>query len=176
MTVNSSSEAHEGPNLRQIAWQTGEEDCTRGYPDRQTHKPTGNLRRFVRCLFACIKSIGPPLQTSQKCKLLLHLGNSLAFSVDNKLSLTYDFIYLHSSSTTDAKPSPHVSPVAFPQWPLPKRTRLFLTREEPRNLCQPLLSVLIAICPARRTCCRNIRNYESVSSAPPTRSLPPPTI
>ena len=27
----------------------------------------------------------------QKCKLLLHLGNSRAFSVDNKLGLSYDF-------------------------------------------------------------------------------------
>ena len=27
----------------------------------------------------------------RKCKLLLHLGNSRAFFVDNKLSLSYDF-------------------------------------------------------------------------------------
>jgi signal transduction histidine kinase len=37
------------------------------------------------------------------------LGNFVAFSVDNNLGLTYDFIYLHSSSLANAIPSPCVS-------------------------------------------------------------------
>jgi hypothetical protein len=44
---------------------------------------------FALCSVLENRSVYPELLL--KCKLLLHLGNSIAFSVDNKLCLTYDF-------------------------------------------------------------------------------------
>lgn len=32
----------------------------------------------------------------RKCKVLLHLGNSIAFLIDNRGPLPYDFCYRHS--------------------------------------------------------------------------------
>jgi hypothetical protein len=48
---------------------------------------------------------------TSKCKVLLHLGNSIAFSVDNKLRLTYDFTHRRTYAVSGFVPSP-VSPVA----------------------------------------------------------------
>ncbi len=62
-------------------------------PPSPTPKPA-RKREFAALLFALPSvSENPPngLRSSQKCKLLLHLGNSRAFSVDNKMRLTYDF-------------------------------------------------------------------------------------
>src|SRR5271169_2610178 len=62
-------------------------------PPSPTAKPA-RKREFAALLFA-LPSVsenrpnGP--RGSQKCKLLLHLGNFRAFSVDNKMRLTYDF-------------------------------------------------------------------------------------
>jgi len=59
----------------------------------RTEKPV-KQRQFPALLFAfCSVLINPAVSSSsaQKCKLLLHLGNSRAFYVDNKLCLTYDF-------------------------------------------------------------------------------------
>jgi hypothetical protein len=42
----------------------------------------------------CSVSENPSVEAprTRRCKLLLHLGNSRAFSIDNDLSLSYDFL------------------------------------------------------------------------------------
>jgi len=64
------------------------------FPPCSTPKPARE-REFAALLFVvCSLSKNPAVRVgiSQKCKLLLHLGNSRAFSVDNNLRLTYDFL------------------------------------------------------------------------------------
>ena len=46
-------------------------------------------RRFA--FYSILGNSPTPAEIWQKCKLLLHLGNFRAFSVDNKLGLSYDF-------------------------------------------------------------------------------------
>ena len=104
------------------------------------HAPTTNGHRarnprlFVRFLFGPRKPIWYTAKTRSKCKLLLHLGNFRAFSVDNDYCLTYDFC-------TDISPKWRVqfllspfNPVVFPHGDWSKRTSMFLTQEEPQNL------------------------------------------
>ncbi len=55
----------------------------------RTAKPA-KQQKFPALLFAMYslsKNLPSPAVSLQKCKLLLHLGNSCAFSVDNKLCL-----------------------------------------------------------------------------------------
>ena len=57
----------------------------------KTPKEAGILGHWIRLPFVFLKF---PLlsQSTQKCKLLLHLGNFRAFLVDNEWHLKYDFL------------------------------------------------------------------------------------
>jgi len=62
-------------------------------PPSSTSKPAKEQEFAVRLFvfYSLSKNPAPRVCNAQKCKLLLHLGNSRAFSVDNNLPLTYDF-------------------------------------------------------------------------------------
>jgi hypothetical protein len=58
--------------------------------DGETRKTPGVFGHFIRRLFAAYHRL-PTAIAPQKCKLLLHLGNSVSFFVDKAGTLTYDF-------------------------------------------------------------------------------------
>jgi len=133
-----------------------------------TPKPAGK-RRFTAYTFVFYSICGnsPSLRSKHpKCKLLLHLGNSRAFFVDNKLSLSYDFSTGGCPEIDRcSSPSPRLN-LWFSKWLLSKRIRVFPKRERPRAWRLRLPSgLLTAMSPARRTCCRNIRLCGSATSA-----------
>jgi hypothetical protein len=85
------------------------------FPPSSTAKSTKE-RLFSALLFAfCLVPQNPATQVCnlQKCKLLLHLGNSPAFSVDNNLRLSYDFLTGTRPEMACAIPLSPCKPVVF---------------------------------------------------------------
>jgi hypothetical protein len=63
-------------------------------PPSSTPKPARERELAALFFVFCSRSKNLAVRVCipQKCKLLLHLGNSRAFSVDNNLRLSYDFL------------------------------------------------------------------------------------
>lgn len=64
------------------------------YPNSQD-RPICIPRQFAFC--SLIAHPPTTLRFAQKCRVLLHLGNSVSFFVDNADYVPYDFDYRHCS-------------------------------------------------------------------------------
>lgn len=88
----------------------------------ESDKVAGYLFAFhsIKC-----KSGKSPSGT-QKCRVLLHIGNSLSFFIDNAGGLPYDLRHQHLSELGAVPPSLG-QPVVTSEWLLPTRIRVLLT-------------------------------------------------
>jgi hypothetical protein len=69
---------------------------------------------------------GQSTSRTQKCRVLLHIGNSLSFFIDNAGGLPYDLRHQHSWDLGAVPPSLG-QPVVTSEWLLPTRIRVLLT-------------------------------------------------
>jgi hypothetical protein len=88
--VNPAIPASEGPNewCTPASYPSIPANCPPSYPKSRSAQPI-SPHIFAFCL--CLRKEPSGAAKTGKCKLLLHLGNSIAFSVDNQIGLTYDF-------------------------------------------------------------------------------------
>jgi hypothetical protein len=87
--------APQRPNLEPSVPEGSPQNTSISGKQAELPRRTVNFGRYVRCLFA-LDFAPEPLSGARKCKLLLHLGNSVAFFIDKPDTLPYDFSCQHS--------------------------------------------------------------------------------
>jgi len=93
-------------------------------PPKHPSMPSFSGVLFVFCSRSMENAAGSPIK--RKCKVLLHLGNSVAFFVDNPRLSGIRFVDTHSFRANRVPVPPHTS-FGSPKWPPRRRTRVFLT-------------------------------------------------